>query len=82
METFNEWMGFRSPSERADRWMYVTDSEEDTRESINELLTKLFREFSVDGPYNRGGTQVYLINGDPQVTLFELEEAGIRQDMG
>lgn len=74
MRTFTEWMSFRNPCQAANKW--VLEVEDGPNQ---EVLSDLFYEFTLDGPYKRGGKRLFFIEGQPKATLFELEAAGIRE---
>lgn len=78
MKTFNEWMQIRSPYEKQENWVLTTDeTEEDARKFLEEQGPNLFRSFEIKDVFQVEGKTIVGLKGDPQVTLFELENVGI-----
>lgn len=78
MRTFNEWMQMRSPGSPIKDWLYVSEgSIEDAWKFLETEAKELFRDMEVGEPVHQDGKIIIPIKGDPKVTLFELEAAGI-----
>ena len=78
MKTFNEWMQVRSSHQAISDWNYVTESDaEEAKKFLEEKGPELFRSFEVQEVAEVDGKTVVSVKGDPQVTIFELEQLGI-----